>query len=47
MSKFKKLFEEVRQANGTEIELVDKGISSFVDVQGLREYNAAMPHLVR
>jgi len=35
MSKFKKLVEEVRQANGNEIDLVDKSIASFSDVPGL------------
>ena len=37
MSKLKKLVEDVRQANGNEIDLVDKSIASFSEVPGLRK----------
>ena len=35
MSKLKKLVDEVKDNNSTEIDLVDKGIVNFVDVPGL------------
>jgi hypothetical protein len=37
MSKFKKIVDEARQTNATEIDLVDKGVVNFTDVPGLCE----------
>jgi hypothetical protein len=37
MSKLKKIVDEVKQTNGTEIDLVDKGIVNLADVPGLRK----------
>jgi len=38
MSKVRKVIEEVRQNNGTEVDLVDKGIVNISDVPGLCKY---------
>ena len=38
MSKVRKVIEEVRQSNGTEIDLVDKGIVNITDIPGLCMY---------
>ena len=35
MSKTKKAVDDLRQNNGVELDLVDKGISSILDVPGL------------
>jgi len=35
MSKVRKIIDDVRQNNGTEIDLVDKGIVNLTDAPGL------------
>jgi len=38
MSKVRKIIDDVRQNNGTEIDLVDKGIVNLTDAPGLCKY---------
>lgn len=40
MSKAKKVLEEAREIKNPELDLADKGISSFEELPGLRKYNA-------
>jgi len=39
MSKARKIIEDVRQSNGTEVDLVDKGIVNITEVPGLCKYS--------
>jgi len=39
MSKIRKIIDDVRQNNGTEIDLVDKGIVHLTEAPGLCEYS--------
>lgn len=47
MSKAKKVLDEARDTQNREIDLVDKGISTFEELPGLREYSTAARILVR
>lgn len=38
MSKVRKLIEEAKESKNPELELVDKGISSFDEIPGIRKY---------
>lgn len=38
MSKVKKVFDDAREQNNPELDLVDKGITSFEEMPALREY---------
>ena len=38
MSKFKKYVDEVRETNGKELEILDKGVSTLVGIPGFRKY---------
>lgn len=40
MSKVKKVFDDAREQNNPELDLVDKGITSFEEMPALREYIA-------
>jgi len=42
MSKVRRIIDEVRQTNGTEIDLVDKGIVNITDVPGLCKYSKVL-----
>ena len=37
MSKFKKYVDEVRETNGKELEILDKGVSTLVGIPGFRK----------
>lgn len=39
MSKAKKVIEEARDTHNPEVDLVDKGVSSFDELPGLRTYH--------
>jgi len=39
MSKARKIIDDIRQNNGTEIDLVDKGIVNLMDAPGLCKYS--------
>ena len=43
MSKVRRFIDDVRQNNGTEIDLVDKGIVNLTDAPGLCEYGDSYP----
>lgn len=39
MSKAKKVIDEARESENPELDLADKGISTFEEMPGLREYH--------
>jgi len=39
MSKVRKIIDDVRQNNGTEVDLVDKGIVNLTEAPGLCKYS--------
>lgn len=47
MSKAKKVLDEARDTQNREIDLVEKGISTFEELPGLREYSPSERILVR
>lgn len=42
MSKVKKVLDDAKEQNNPEIDLVDKGITSFEEMPGLRKYITAL-----
>jgi len=44
MSKIRKIIDDVRQNNGTEVDLVDKGIVHLTEAPGLCEYKPKRPY---
>lgn len=42
MSKVKKVLDDAKDQNNPEIDLVDKGITSFEEMPGLRKYISSL-----
>ena len=45
MSKAKKVLDEARETKNREIDLVDRNISTFEELPGLREYSVDVGHI--